>query len=123
MKITTVILFPTIALAASIPNHVRALPPGAMVNPTTASGVFGPFTPARTAAAGATGAPTAVSNAVAQQLQQAADNWSADTGMVSNFLNLGKNTPAGTQFNSLGNTAFKAEVDELTWKVPISKMS
>jgi hypothetical protein len=39
--------------------------------------------------------------------------------MVSNFLNLGNSTPAGSQFNNLAEGAFKAEVDELTHKVSL----
>lgn len=36
---------------------------------------------------------------------------------MSNFLNVGKSIPAGNQFNSAANVAFKAEMDELTHKV------
>lgn len=77
MKFISFSFLPALALAVSIPQDgrlaVRALPPGASVNPTTASGVFGPFTPAKTASPLATGAPAVVNASVAQLLQQACD--------------------------------------------------
>jgi len=84
-------------------------------NPATSKGTFGPFKAVRVPARSATGGPTTLTASQAQQLQTACDNWSSDTGIVSNFQNLGKTTN-GQAFNSLANGAFNAEVDELTHK-------
>lgn len=85
-------------------------------NAKTSKGTFGPFQPAKAPLSSATGAPATVSAQQAKTLQQACDNWTKDTGIVSNFQNLGKTTAAGTAFNSLANGAYVAEVDELTHK-------
>jgi len=84
-------------------------------NAATSRGTFGPFKAVRVPANSATGAPTTLTANQAQQLQTACDNWTSDTGTVSNFQNLGKSTN-GQAFNTLANGAYKAEVDELTHK-------
>jgi len=144
MKITYLALLPTLALAASIPRDSRmearapepvpqaatAVPspqvgavttinPGtaANINPTTNPGVTGPFTPAKSPAAVANQVVSTVPASALTALQQACDDWSTDTGIVSNFLNIGAGTAAGTAFNGAANLAFLAEVDELNHKV------
>lgn len=54
-------------------------------------------------------------------MQAACDNWSADTGKVSNFQDTGKGL-SGSQFTAAANTAFLAEVDELTQKAILDKV-
>lgn len=56
-------------------------------------------------------------------LQAAADNWSFDTGMVSNNQNTGKalvNNAA--KFQAQANIAYNAEVDELTHKAILDQI-
>jgi hypothetical protein len=84
-------------------------------NAQTSKGTFGPFKAVRTPANSATGGPTSLTANQAQQLQTACDNWTKDTGIVSNFQDKGKGTN-GQAFKSLANGAFVAEVDELTHK-------
>ncbi|KAF2416666.1 hypothetical protein EJ08DRAFT_666628 [Tothia fuscella] len=81
------------------------------------------FTPVSSALAGSTPAAR-VNNAQAKAaLQAAADNWSFDTGMVSNFQNTGKslaNDAAG--FQNAANVAYNAEVDELAHKAILDQI-
>jgi len=84
-------------------------------NAQTSKGTFGPFKAVRNPARSATGGPTSLTANQAQQLQTACDNWTKDTGIVSNFQDKGKGTN-GQAFNSLANGAYVAEVDELTHK-------
>jgi hypothetical protein len=97
-------------------NGLPQLPnPNPNFNAATSNGDLGPFTPVSSPAAQATGGPQSASGAQAQALQAAADNWSFDTGMVSNFQNTGKGL-SGAQFNQAANVGYNAEVDELTHK-------
>ncbi|KAF2668377.1 hypothetical protein BT63DRAFT_456013 [Microthyrium microscopicum] len=91
-------------------------------DPKTSKGTFGPFTPAKKALKSATGAPATVDDDTAQALQTACDNWTADTGKVSNFQNIGSSTASGSQFTNAANIAYKAEVDELTHKAILDKI-
>lgn len=55
----------------------------------------------------------------ANDLATAVSNWQADTSMVSNFLNTGKQITNNVQFKQAATVAFNAEVDELTHKAII----
>jgi hypothetical protein len=81
------------------------------------------FTPVSTALPGSTTAPKAMSPQAIAALQAAADNWSFDTGMVSNFQNTGKSL-AGTaaKFQNAANIGYNAEVDELTHKAILDQI-
>jgi hypothetical protein len=116
MLYTTFTLFLAICCAFGQPAKTNGKPAATSVNPATSTGVFGPFKAVRAPAASAQGAPTTVSSQKAQQLQQACSAWVQDTGMVSNFLNLGQGQPVQTLFQQMANVAFNAEVDELTHK-------
>jgi hypothetical protein len=100
MKIKTAglvsILLPVLATAA------RDNP----FNPKTSAGTTGPFTPAKKPSPSANGAPATVDAATAQKMQAACDSWTADTGMVSNFQNIGKGTAAGPRFNAAAKVAY-----------------
>jgi hypothetical protein len=87
----------------------------AAINPKTSRGNLGTFTPAKLPARQATGGPTTVSSAQAATISKACTGWVADTGMVSNFLNIGKGT-ASNQFQAAALIAFNAETDELVQK-------
>jgi hypothetical protein len=91
-------------------------PAATSVDPATSTGVFGPFVAVRVPASGATGGPTSVSPQQAQQLQQACGAWVQDTGIVSNFLNLGQGQLVPNLFQQMAMQAFNAEVDELAHK-------
>jgi hypothetical protein len=115
MKYTYTLLFPAFAAAVGVN-------PDPNFNPAKSNGDFGPFTPVRVPAPGATGAPKSVNAQQAKALQSASDNWSSDTGTVSHFQDIGKSTAAGQSFNSAANTAFLAEVDELTHKAILDQI-
>lgn len=115
MKYSHVLIFPVLAYSS-------AVNPDSTFDPKTNQGVLGPFTPVRVPAPGATGAPKSVGASKDRTLQAAVDGWAADTGMVSNFLNIGNVTPKGQLFNSAANIAFAAEVDELTHKAALDKI-
>ncbi|KAF2675468.1 hypothetical protein BT63DRAFT_38908 [Microthyrium microscopicum] len=92
--------------------------PNRNFNPATSQGTFGPFTPALQASVLATGGPQ-IGNVDARSLQAmqlAISNWQTDTGLVSGFLNVGKNTQDPNAFKGIADGAFKAEVDELSQK-------
>lgn len=55
-------------------------------------------------------------------MQLAISNWQTDTGIVSGFLNVGKNTNDAQQFKGIADGAFKAEVDELTQKAVLDQV-
>jgi hypothetical protein len=81
------------------------------------------FTPVSTAVPG-TSTVAQVTNAQAKAaLQAAADNWSFDTGMVSNFLNTGA-ALAGTasKEQAAANIGYNAEVDELAHKAILDQI-
>jgi len=133
MKYTT-ILFPTMVAAmaakgnpgkgngggagAIAANGLPQLPnPGPNIPvPTT-------FTPVSTAVPGATTAPKATSQQAIAALQAAADNWSFDTGMVSNFQNTGKGLAGNAaQFQNAANIGYNSEVNELTHKAILDQI-
>jgi hypothetical protein len=81
------------------------------------------FTPVSTALPGTTAAAKAVSQQAIAALQAAADNWSFDTGMVSNFQNVGKSLAANTAgFENAANIGYNSEVDELTHKAILDQI-
>ncbi|KAF2668113.1 hypothetical protein BT63DRAFT_441612 [Microthyrium microscopicum] len=81
------------------------------------------FTPVSTAVPGATSAPKTTNAQAMAALQAAADNWSFDTGMVSNYLNTGKGLAANSaQFKNAANIGYNAEVDELTHKAILDQI-
>lgn len=81
------------------------------------------FTPVSQAVSGTTTAGKVTNQQAVAALQAAADNWSFDTGMVSNFQNTGKGL-AGTaaNFQAAANVAYNAEVDELTHKAILDQI-
>jgi hypothetical protein len=62
-----------------------------------------------------------VSQDQAQQMQTAIDAWMRDTGVVSNFLNIGPNIQDETTFKNQAQIAHSAEVDELTQKAVLDQ--
>lgn len=81
------------------------------------------FTPVSQAVSGATTARKIANQQAIAALQAAADNWSFDTGMVSNNQNTGKalaNNAA--KFQAQANIAYNAEVDELTHKAILDQI-
>src|ERR1700761_2103667 len=90
--------------------------PDPAFNPTTSKGTTGNFIPAIKAAVTATGGPATVDPRTLQAMQLAISNWQTDTGLVSGFLDVGKNTKDTDSFKGIADGAFKAEVDELTQK-------
>jgi hypothetical protein len=60
--------------------------------------------------------PGKVNLATAILLQTAVDAWQRDTGVVSNFLNMGQSFTDETTFKNQALIAHSAEVDELTQK-------
>ncbi|TID24914.1 hypothetical protein E2P81_ATG04021 [Venturia nashicola] len=81
------------------------------------------FTPASQAVPGTSTAAKVTNQQAIAALQAAADNWSFDTGMVSNNQNTGKalaNNAA--KFQAQANIAYNAEVDELTHKAILDQI-
>jgi hypothetical protein len=62
-----------------------------------------------------------VSQDQAQLMQTAIDAWMRDTGVVSNFLNIGPNIQDEQTFKNQAQIAHSAEVDELTQKAVLDQ--
>jgi hypothetical protein len=62
-----------------------------------------------------------VSQDQAQLMQTAIDAWMRDTGVVSNFLNIGPNIKDEQTFKNQAQIAHSAEVDELTQKAVLDQ--
>ncbi|TID20679.1 hypothetical protein E2P81_ATG05308 [Venturia nashicola] len=62
-----------------------------------------------------------VSQDQAQLMQTAIDAWMRDTGVVSNFLNIGPNIQDEQTFKNQAQIAHSAEVDELTHKAVLDQ--
>jgi hypothetical protein len=74
-------------------------------------------------AASATGAPTLTDAQQATALSSACAAWVADTGIVSNFLNIGAGLVNDTsEFENQANIALQAEDDELLHKAAIDQL-
>jgi hypothetical protein len=65
--------------------------------------------------------PSQVSQAQAQLMQTAIDAWMRDTGVVSNFLNIGQSLNDEQSFKNQAQIAHSAEVDELTQKAVLDQ--
>ncbi|KAE9979132.1 hypothetical protein EG328_001073 [Venturia inaequalis] len=81
------------------------------------------FTPVSQAVPGASTAAKVTNQQAIAALQAAADNWSFDTGMVSNNQNTGKALAKNAaKFQAQANIAYNAEVDELTHKAILDQI-
>lgn len=81
------------------------------------------FTPVSAAVPGASTVAKVTSAQAKAALQAAADNWSFDTGMVSNNQNTGKGLANNAAaFQAQANIAYNAEVDELTHKAILDQI-
>jgi len=105
-------------------NGGSAATSAAAAAPSTGNALFNPnmpLPPVPTAAApGATGAPALTSRQQASALNSACQAWISDTGMVSNFQNIGSGLVGNAaQFKQQAGIALAAEKDELLHKAVI----
>jgi hypothetical protein len=98
--------------------------PNVNFNPVTSQGTFGPFVAAQQPAPNAQGgpAPGSIDPRTSQAMQLAISNWQTDTGIVSGFLDNGKNVQDANAFRGIADGGFKAEVNELTQKAVLDKV-
>jgi hypothetical protein len=113
--------------AAAGGNGGNAANGGAPAVNTAANSLFNPNAPLPAVptapAAAATGAPALTNKQQASALQSACNAWVSDTGVVSNFQNIGTGlTTNAQQFKQQAGIGYNAEVDELLHKADIDNL-